>query len=501
MEGLESRLWRLAQQIYTGGQHVAGSPGERGEAERIAGILEDHTGLEARLVETPLASWRLRHVEPQGLLVAPYVESGYARGRVTRIRGDPALPGSWRPGRGIAVIVEPEDPDDVKAAALLAHEAGYEALIVESPRPRVIVVNGHWGYSYRAGAPSPIPVAYAPPGLVGDEAEIQVEAETVEARGYTLEAGGGEEPIAVGAHYDRWLTGFQDNIAGVAEAAELARLLHKDGREVLLLVFTAEEHGALGYASWYWAWGSRFYFTQLQEAGLLERVRAYVNFDVAANPGLRVSGSPQLVEGARLPVRRWECPECDSLQAAVRGVPTVSIHSLWSREALGVYHTMWDTPDNASPAAMATAVEEAYRLVTMKPRWRALARVLHETLSQGPLEARRLNSMIQMALRRDPEGTYRVLARLMLKPVHYGSYRYEGSHLEALWIPEVSLLPRLLEDLARGSAPREVVEPGEERLLLVPSSGGRPVGRRALMAQVRAAIAEYSRALEEWLRR
>ncbi|MEB3773637.1 MAG: M28 family peptidase, partial [Desulfurococcales archaeon] len=459
--------------------------------------LTDYTGLEYRLIEIPVLSWKLKHKDPPWLQPAPYTEESYARGRVTRVKGDPGDPGAWSRGRGIALIREPEDPDDLKAAMLLAFENGFDALLVEAP-PRIIVVNGYWGYSYRAGAPAPIPVGYVEPGRVreGEVVEVSVDADMRTSRGYIVEAGGGENPVAVGAHYDRWYTGFQDNILGVAQAGVLARMLLDKGGEVLLLAFTAEEHGAPGYASWYWAWGSRFYFTQLEESGRLEGMRAYINFDVAGNRGLTVSGSPQLISGTRLPVREWECPECDSLQAAVRGVPTISIHSLWSGEVLKIYHTPHDTPSNYNIESAAEAVLEAYRLISMEPRWGALREVLGNTLSRGPLEARRLNAVIQALLDRDPEHGYRILSRTLLKPVHYGSYRHDSGHLEALWVPEASLLDRIMRGYSRGSLPREVIEPGEERLLLVLSNGRRNVRLDQVMAQVRRAIIEYTEEIQ-----
>ncbi len=493
---LAGRLMEIAENVYTGAQHIAGGRGERSEAERIAGIVEDVTELRPRLVETPLISWRLRSVEPNHLLVPPYVESCSVKARVVRVQGDPADPSTWRPGRGIALVEEPGDPDDVKAAALLAHELGYEALVVESSNPRVIVVNGYWGYSYRAGSPSPIPVAYTPKGVIkpGMELEISIEAETVPSVGYTIEAVDGEAPIAVGAHYDRWLTGFQDNMLGVAQAILLARMLARDGEDVMLTLFTAEEHGAPGYASWYWSWGSRFYFTQLEESGTIDSIKIYINFDVAGSEDLRISGSPQLIHSSRLPVRRWECPECDSLQAAVRGVPTISIHGLWGEKTLSIYHTRDDTPENANPVKAAEAVLEAYRLARMEPRWSAFTSTLNNILASGPLEARRLAYIAESLVKKDPEHGYRLLARILLKPVHYGSYRLDEARLEALWIPEASLLPRITSD--PGRAPLEVWEPGRDRLILAPRAALGSLGMAGLVSQVRDALREYSVLLE-----
>ena len=279
----------------------------------------------------------------------------------------------------------------------------------------------------------------------------------------------------MGAHYDYWYRGFIDNVLGVAQAVEAFRRLGEAGVAARLLLFGAEESGALGFAGWYWAWGSRWYARLEAARGRLGEVAAYANFDTAGTGCLRASGAPQLLEtigGLELPVRRWECPECDSFSLASMGVPTLSLHSLWCSEYERVYHTPDDTPDRASRRHAELAVEAAVRALTARPEPGAFRAMLHEVLGRGPLRARKVLHLLEHAgSRAGWEDLYRAAARRFLKPMHYGSYRWDTADLEAVWFPEVEAYRRLLGDLRRGRAPSEVIVAGEERLLYQLSPG------------------------------
>ncbi|MEB3859974.1 MAG: M28 family peptidase, partial [Desulfurococcales archaeon] len=463
-------LRSLVSRLYTGEQHIAGDRGERGEAERIAGVLEEALGSTVDLVETPTLSWRPGpvevHPEPPFSAALPYTLDSDVEARAYPVQGDASHPVAWRrfPEGRIAVASEPPDPDDIEAVALLASESGASALLVESPLPRIIVTKGAWGYSHSSGAPTPIPVIVVPRGYYsmlgpGREVSVKTSASLEESVSYTLslDIGGREPQVVVGAHFDRWFTGFQDDILGVAQAAVAASILSDLGYSVRLLVFSSEEHGAPGPAGWYWAWGSRFYAGQLVSSGLNCSFRVYVNFDVAGSGKLLISGSPQYVGLSGFKERCCECPECDSFQLASAGVPTISIHSLWTEEIKELYHTPRDTPEAHDPGQAVAAVMESVRLVREGPRWEAFSARLASWLGRGPLLARRAYYVLEALSRRVGwETLYCEAARRFLKAVHYGSYRLEDSHLEAQWFPEVVAYKRLLGDARRGRAPREV---------------------------------------------
>jgi len=499
-------IGRLVEELYNGVEVVAGSFDEVREVERLRGVMESHTGGKVRVLDVPLISWRLKGLtldpKPEVVGVAPYIESSSVKAPWFRVEGDATKPASWRrfPEGRVAVVREPANPDDIKAAALHASEAGASALIVESPSaPRKIVTNGYWGYSYSVGAPTPIPVLVVEEGYsskldVNSTISIEVEATTVESTGYTLTLdlpGSSDDIVMVGAHHDRWYGGFLDDIMGVVQAIVTARRLQEGGFSVRLVIFTAEEHGAPGYASWYWAWGSRFYAEQLRRSNLADGIRLFVNFDMAAVEPLKISGSPQysfLAEG--LEDRCCECPECDSFSLATIGVPTICVHSLWSREVRAIYHTPRDTPGTADLNAAAKAVDVVVRSVTRGPSWGYLEQLLLRTLGEGPLDARRaLHTLYGLARRVGWDSLYRSLARIALKPVHYGSYRLDEAELEALWFPEVEVYKRLQKDMDSGRAPHQVWIAGEERILyVIKGPGGRAVSRNELAQQFRASM-------------
>lgn len=489
MEQVE-RLKRIAELLYDGREHVAGGKGEVREAERIRGIIEEELGVEAELLSTPVSSWRLKSVsvepKPAFTAVAPYVESWDVEAPVHHIEGDPSDYRAWRrfPEGRIAVAIPPGNPDDLKYAALHAWEAGAVGLIVGSPVERKIVSTGAWGYSYTSGAPTPIPVVVVDVDSARriaweGRARLSVEAETVDSTGYTIRARiGGRGLVAVGSHYDRWYGGFQDNMLGIAQSILAAEALSSRGYGVELLSFTAEEHGAPGYAGWYWAWGSRWYTRQLVEAGLTGEYLVYINYDIAGSRPLVVSGSPQYAGrvhehlgtlGVPALKRMVECPECDSMSFASAGIPTISIHSLWNEKVRGFYHTPMDTPENADYQAAAAAVEASVRAVAEGPRWRDLEDLLGNLLGEGPLLARNIYyTLVAEAHRRGWSQIYRWMRQRFLKPLLIGDYRYDmGEDLEAYYFPEVYAIRRVRE-----KNPHTVIIPGEERILYQPKPPG-----------------------------
>ncbi|GAB6148010.1 M28 family peptidase [Stetteria hydrogenophila] len=503
----ELREWAL--RLWRPGPVVAGSREEREAVDAVAGLVEDVLGVRPRRIPVPLTTWRLRGggVEPRPawLRVQPYSLDADVEGAAEWVPGDPSEPGSWASYRGspIAVAGEPGNPDEAKAAALLAWEHGARALVLACRRPRTIVSTGVWGYPYWAGAPPPVPVVCvdeeSASRIAGEgRARVWVEAGAVESQGVTLEAdlGGSGPLVIVGAHHDKWEGGFLDNTLGVAQAVAAAGILAGRGVRVRLASFTAEEAGAPGFAGWYWSWGSRLYFRELARAGLSGEVAAYINFDLAAG-GLVLSGAPQLLASLEglggFRVRCCECPECDSFQAAAwAGIPTVSIHSLWSEGVREVYHTPDDEPGRVDWGSAWRAVELAVKAAesAASPRWGALARLYTGILGSGPLRARRILYLIEAtAARAGWDRVYRALAPRFLRAVNWGSYRYSTGDLEAVWFPEAECARRIL----RGEEYDEVIVAGEERLVCAG-------GRRGALLQLNWALALLEEGVEEALR-
>ncbi len=483
---IRKELLDITKEIATG-EHIAGL-NDKGEAERIISILEKHFkgSLNIKKIDFPLISWRSKEVEvePKGSFsIAPYVESFDVEGKVFFMEKDPSEPQSWRnfPEEHIAVSPEPENPDELKAAALLAYESGAKALLVYTKNfvLRKIVTTGSWGYSFSLGAPSPLPVLYIDKGLLSNikrhmKVRILIKAETVRTSGIILEAESGWDrgrPI-FGAHYDRWFRGFQDNSLGIAQAFLAWRESLKEIGGAKLLIFSAEEHGSPGYAGWYWAWGSRWYSRQLEKLDLVESLGPYVNFDASGTEPLKISGSPQLL--CNIPKNGWmerccECPECDSFSFASVGLETLSFHSLWSERLREIYHTPLDNEDNINLDVAQMSVILALKAIKEGSRWNCFSERLREWLGSSGLLARRALYLIEsLASRIGWKTLYPYLSKRFLKAVNYGDYRWSSGDLEALWFPEVLTYGRILDDLDKGrKVPLEVWISGEERLLYV----------------------------------
>ena len=495
LEDTVREVWSLASRIYDGREHVAGR-GDWREAERIRGILEDYLGESLDLVETPLVSWRLRGVDvwptPSFVAVAPYVLDADVEARTFMVEGDPSDYRSWRgvPEGSIAVVIPPGNPDDLKYAVLHAWESGAHGVIVGSKVPRKIVATGSWGYSYTAGAPTPIPVVVvdeeaAKRAVWEGRARIHVSATLREEKGATIRAvSGGPGRVALTSHYDRWYTGFQDDILGIAQAAVAYKTLG-ESRSVELLVFTGEEHGAPGPAGWYWAWGSRWLARQYRESGLAGSLELVVNFDVAGTQPLVVSGAPQYTRGlleslkalgVEAVERCCDCPECDGFSFHRAGVPSVSIHTLWNDKVRAIYHTPMDTPEKGDPLAAGAAVEAAVRTASGGPSWASLEERLVEILYPGPLPARLLlHTVLGEARRRGWPLLYKWLSSNHLRPVLYGDYRYDtGGDIEAVFFPEAAGAVKL----QAGAEIHAVIEPGAERLIYQAMPGSR-IGEQA----------------------
>jgi Iap family predicted aminopeptidase len=480
---LEKLLMELTSKIASK-EHVAGD-NDDGEVERILTILEGlEKNLVVRKIRFPLISWKLKEaeVEPKGKFsLAPYVEDFDIEGTPYFLSGDPSDPLTWRgfPQDRVAIAKEPENPDEVKAAALLGAEAGAKALLVhtEDFTLRKIVTTGSWGYSYHSGSPTPIPVIYIDKSIYekiknSNVVRVYVRAETRRTSGIIVEIDSGWDvgrPL-FGAHYDRWFLGFQDDSLGVVQAFLAWREASRTLGGARLIIFSAEEHGAPGYAGWYWSWGSRWYVRQLEKAEVIEGLGPYVNFDVAGSEPLTISGSPQLVcKVLDLGVRErcCECPECDSFSFATAGVETISLHSLWSPYIRRIYHTPLDRGDRADIGVAARAIRISLKALEGGEAWNCYESKLREWLGSSGLLARRAFYIIESIARRVGwSRVYRELSRRFLKAINYGDYRWSSGDLEAIWFPEVVIYKRIIDDIDKGrSPPLEVWVSGEERLI------------------------------------
>ncbi len=484
------QAWEIALRLWSqyNDDVVAGSRTEWALADELAGIIEDHLRVKADLLKVDVYSWRLKAVEvdpkPSWNIVAPYVESYDIESRLYIVEGDPTINKTWKrvPDDSIVLADMPHDPDDLKAVMLHAWEAGAQGLLVRSPVPRKIVVTGVWGYPWLAGAPSPIPVVvvddeWARARRNGEKVRILVEANTRESVSRIVRVVEGDtDRVVVGAHYDKWESGFQDNVLGVAQAITTAGLLKEKGVDYELVLFPAEEHGAPGYAGWYWAWASRWYANEYRVAGLEDSVKLYINYDMAGAEPVKVSGAPQYTVHALNTLksssvnaveRPFECPECDSMSLALAGMPTLSLHTLWTERVREYYHTPLDTPAVASPVVAEAVVRAAVEAATAEPDYSAFTASVTGCLRSTGLAGRMIAYELEALARR--HGWRRVFGwvnKSFLRPVHVGDYRLDReADITALYFPE-ACVPRLVSGEVHS-----VWIPGEETLLYHPRGG------------------------------
>lgn len=259
----------------------------------------------------------------------------------------------------IVIVPFPKDPDDAKYVVLKVYENNAEATVFYDEKPgryRRIVVNGASGFNFRKGLPPPIPAV-----SVRKEDILRIRKNRVrrlrlyvvteimhESIGYNVEAiiNGREDhgEVLVTAHHDHWFTGFSDNLIGLDTILWVARKFRdkKLRRTIRVVSFTAEECGALNYASWYWSWGSRRYISNRRKN--IDYIYAVINIDAVFSSNLKVSSNPVFYRFLRRFFNEQDIeldmPYFDSFMFTINGVPALTIHTF--RELLPNYHTNLD---------------------------------------------------------------------------------------------------------------------------------------------------------------
>ncbi len=386
---LETRS--LLERLVSIGEAVAGTEEARRLAEEAGRLLEEATGVSVEQLKLPVATWRDEGgvVECGGLRVdarvLPQTLGGVAEGRLVEVHcTQPTC--FTHVSRGDVVIARlPEDPDDVTTIYVNALEAGAEALIVYDRWPgryRRIVVSGRWDYA-RLPSPAPMPAVHVrlEDGLklvkhcIGSRVRLDSRASIRWSTGAILEAriGEGDREALVIAHYDHWLTGAGDNLAGVAaliRAARLLRSLSLGGVAVRLALLDAEEFGDPMLPAWYWAYGSRWYARMLNKTHLLDDIVLVVNLEMPVRRRLYAAGTPEargLVAsiarrlGVEVVEEEYETCYSDGYNFARLGAPSVTLYNI--EDYLEWYHTDADLPTVVDLEAIEAAAKAAFEAI------------------------------------------------------------------------------------------------------------------------------------------
>ncbi len=497
----------IVERLYSFGEAVAGSEAAKALAEEASRLLAEAAGTQPRVVRLPVATWLDRGavVECAGFsargVVLPQTLGGVAEGRLVEVHcTEPPCFRHVSEGDVVAARL-PEDPDDVTTLYVAAMEAGAEALIVYDRWPgrlRRIVVSGRWDYTL---LPSPAPM----PGVhlrledgaelvkrcLGSRVRVVAEAELRRSAGRIIEAvvGEGDYEVVVMAHYDHWLGGSGDNLAGVASLIEAARRIGRPrGVRVRYLLLDAEEFGDPSLPAWYWAYGSRWYASQMRRAGLLDDIVLVVNLEMPVRRPV-LAGSPEargLAEGlggdSFKAVEEFETCYSDGYSFATLGVPSVTVYNI--EDYLEWYHTDADTPEKPDYRWVAWAAELASRMAGAVAErgpaaldYLGYAELLEKLLLRAPLEARRAAYALAEETRRAvSEGRWRrlreayaLLNSRLGRCVFDGDYRWDTGGFEPRLAPRLRAAIAALGELEGGTGPGDRVVPGEEAKLATPA--------------------------------
>jgi len=502
---------------------AAGSDEEREYLARVAAKLEE-AGLRVEKFTFECMTWREKHAEVAvgGLRLRaaamPYSPPGDVEAEVVHV-GEAALPHEWEKFdlRGkIALVKFYHKLDEASWQYLEAVWRGAEAVVFYDRFPsrrRRIVITYSRDYRFTAGAPPPVPAVSVSfedgmrllrAAREGKRVRVLVEAEVEHSSSSAVVYAGDLSGPVLGAHADKWLAGFTDDVLGVSLLLLLASELRDSAGYI---VFGAEESGAPGYSPWYWLWGSRSFADHLERKGLLDEFGVLLNLDVLGGSRLRLSASgPDFKEGLASILGDVEAgPDqviFDSFSFTMKGVPAATFHTfpeLWS-----VYHTDVDTPSLVDWESIGRAYESVLRAARafIRERWglmkySALVDAIRERLEQVEFlpEARLVLDRLAK-LRVDSEEFARALRRALTRPVFRGHYETELVESEIVY-------PYLLDVLDDYLSLRNALNTGDLRVVIrglrrVPGaeemlpSVEPPPGSRTTLGYLR----EYYQALE-----
>ncbi len=476
----------LLNRLVEVGEAPAGSHAEWRLVGRIKALVEELAGVRAETVSVPVAEWRDEGswVEACGrrfrVYALPQTVNGVVEARMVFLEGVEAVEkaGSLE---GLVVFVEaPRDFEELQTIYMLCVEKSAEAVVFYDPLPgraRRFVVTGSWDYSFHGPAVGPIPALYArrEDAMALRSCREKVVAEhggrIYWSQGYIVEAvkGGGEYEVLVTAHHDHWLTGVNDNLAGVVLALLVFSTTVAGRASIRFVSFTAEEFGDPKLPPWYWAYGSRWYVDALQRSGRLDKILAVFNFDVAATrtPKLYASGFElqrllkPLAEEYGVRVVGFDHSYTDSYSFSRQGVPAASIIDLEGVNP--VYHSELDGIGFAS-------VEGAWKSFQLFRRAAELLASrgleafdyanagydLFNTVAQRPATVQFRESAYRFAItveRAVEKGSclkyvakaFRIVTKRLIHPVFEGDYRIEEGGFVTLFSPWL----RAVEDLRR----------------------------------------------------
>ncbi|WP_162582718.1 M28 family peptidase [Acidianus brierleyi] len=133
-----------------------------------------------------------------------------------------------------------------------------------------------------------------------------------------------DDKIYVSAHHDHWFTGEHDNLASLALFPEIESSIY----ELHLITFTAEEAGALGYSSFSWSFGSRYYLDNVVKN--LDNIILNINLDNINpfSPVVKISPGLFTLSTKYFNVKREIEIYSDGYSFFKKGIPSLTIEGI-----------------------------------------------------------------------------------------------------------------------------------------------------------------------------
>ena len=388
----------------------------------------------------------------------------------------------------IVLVSTTEYPDNIWILYNEAVERGAVGVIFYDYYPsrrRRIVINGDWHYSFTKEIKTPVPAVQIRledysvlKRYVGRRVSLHVKSSLVASRGYTLEYFIENDPsreIIYSVHHDSWFSGFRDDAIGVLSLILIARYLLKmisdaNYPSIRLISFTAEEFGDPRNVGWYWAYGSRYYLSNIYKTDLYNRNLLSVVADTAFKEPVRVSYStPELADlfkekfRVKTLLEDYGHPYMDSISFIQRGVPTISLHNF--PDMYSIYHTDLDIEYSGWRGFLEvysrSIVKVFSEILSNIPEPVHLLRDLEKYSRYLPSDLRN-NLLSVLNKSRRHMLLYSCFAKTLLRPVVYNYYRdlYNDIHLHPIY----EILRRVSEDSVEN-----IIIPGEEEIFYVKS--------------------------------
>ena len=504
------QLLSYAQEFASIGEVVSGSREEKTLVDKLKSFLEEKAD-EIIIHNIPVMLWKEKHVSLNTIdnearsisaIALPYTTSTHIVGKLVYVKNF-GFTKARKNVEGKIVLTEwAKDPDEAEHQYLEALEKGALAIILYDRYPsrfRRIVVKGTYGYSYRTCTTTPIPALSIrrEDGLFLAEkalnkelkVELTTEVNAQNTYGQIVEAvfNGKEEreKIYITAHHDHWLTGFTDNILGLASLVSIANEVSNwnIAREMRILSFTAEEGGSPGFTEWYWLYGSRWYLENIVfKHKLKDEIYAVINWDAVGKGELTIAASgysfrnliKKIIGGLKVKIE-FDSSYFDSFTFSKIGIPSATINTM--NYLVDIYHTDKDTVNIIDKNVVLNAYNVFRKIITALVRDKVVIELKHERTF---LRSTFRKAGIDINIEYNAIPPRKIIT--LYKPIHRGNYREEYNPFETHFIPEVvtllrygKALEKVIDNVLGGNVqkalrtltkiPSEIMLPGDEKAL------------------------------------